>query len=246
MFLYFRGPNPYVMKNLLGLLAFVSLMSSCGPSYQTSYSGNYGDPPITQSLFSDKSATISEENIQKILDGNYSLPKQLRVALIKLESTQKRHYWNYWSDEAYLKTQQAYLDSFTAKLKQSPRVMKITSIPEMLLSKAPASFTTLRESAVRMQADVVVVYAINSDIYTKYRSFKRPDVKAFATTQLIIMDVRTGLVPFTTVVTRDFMGPQNKTDIETDEARSRVQNQAVLMTINEIGDQVTKFLSKGQ
>jgi hypothetical protein len=234
------------MKNFFGLLALVSLMSSCGTSYQASYSGNYGDPPITQSLFSDKSATISEENIQKILDGSYSLPKQLRVALIKLEGTQKNHYWSYWSDEAYLKTQQAYLDSFTAKLRQSPRVTTITSIPEMLLSKAPASFTTLRESAVRMQADVVVVYAINSDIYTKYRSFKKPNVKAFATTQLIIMDVRTGLVPFTTVVTRDFMGPQNKTDLETDEARSRVQNQAVLLTINEIGNQVTKFLSKEQ
>ncbi|OQP60241.1 hypothetical protein [Niastella populi] len=232
------------MKYLAGLLAIVSLMSSCGSPHQLSYGGNYSDPPITQSLFADKAATISEENIQKILDGNYSLPKQLRVALIKLEGTQKRYYWNYWSDEAYLKTQQAYLDSFTAKLQQSPRVIKITSIPDMLLSKAPASFTTLRESAVRMQADVVVVYAINSDIYTKYRSFKRPDVKAFATTQLIIMDVRTGLVPFTTVVTRDFMGPQNKTDIETDEARNRVQNQAVLLTINEIGDQVTKFLSK--
>jgi len=28
------------------------------------------NPPITKSLFDDKSSTISEENIQKILDGN--------------------------------------------------------------------------------------------------------------------------------------------------------------------------------
>jgi hypothetical protein len=233
------------MKNLHGILAIAaSLISSCAtPSYQTYGSGNDYDPPITQSLFSDKGATISEENIQKILDGNYSLPKQVRVALIKLESTQRRHY-SYWSDEEYLKTQQAYLDSFTAKLKQSARVTKITSIPEMLLSKGPASFTTLRESAVRMQADVVVVYTINSDIYTKYRSFKRPDVKAFATTQLIIMDVRTGLVPFTTLVTRDIMAPQIKSETETNETRNRVQKDAVLLTINEIGEQVTKFLSK--
>lgn len=64
------------MKSLFGLLAIAGLISSCGASYQSSYSGNYSDPPITQSLFSDKSSTISEENIQKILDGNYSLPKQ--------------------------------------------------------------------------------------------------------------------------------------------------------------------------
>jgi hypothetical protein len=84
------------MKSLFGLLAIAFFMSSCGGSYQTAYSGNYSDdPPITQSLFSDKSSTISEENIQKILDGNYSLPKQLRVALIKLEGTKKSYHWDY-------------------------------------------------------------------------------------------------------------------------------------------------------
>jgi hypothetical protein len=113
------------------------------------------DTLITQSLFNDRSSTISEENIQKILDGTYRLPKQVRVAMVRLEPTaqQRRTYWNYWNDEQYLKTQQSYLDLFSAKLQQSARVTSLSIIPDLLISRTP-TFTSIREAAVRMQADV--------------------------------------------------------------------------------------------
>ena len=93
-----------------------------------------------------------------------------------------------------------------------------------------------------MQADVVVVYAITSDIYSKYKIFSRPDIKAFATTQLIILDIRTGLIPFSTIVTKDFLSQKKKEELDHSEAASRIQNEAVLMTINDIGQQITDFL----
>lgn len=231
------------MKSLLAFLLLAILMSSCAPSHYASSYGDNGDgPPITESLFTDKSATISEENIQKILDGTYKTPQQLRVAILRLDGPQKRYNWYSWGDEAYLKTQQAFLDSFTTKFKQSSRIAKMMAIPDLLMSKSQPSLTTIRESAVRMQADIVVAYAINSDIYTKYRGFKKPDIKAYATTQLIIMDVRTGLVPFSTIVTRDFLAMKKKEELDIYEARNNVQTQAVLLTINEIGRQVTEYL----
>jgi hypothetical protein len=164
----------------------------------------------------------------------------LRVAIVKLENAQAKNY--YWNDEDYLKTQQAYLDLFSEKFKQSPRVVKLSSIPEILVSKSP-NYTSLRESAVRMQADVVVIYSIVSDIYSRYKFLNKPDIKAFATVQLIILDVRTGLVPFSTVVTRDYMSQKRKEEMDNAEARNRIQNEAVLLSINEIGEQVTRFLA---
>ena len=230
------------MKNIPVLLALIIICaSSCGPSHYMSGEDSDG-PPITESLFTDRSATISEENIQKILDGTYKMPQQLRVAILKLDGPQKRYYWYNWGDEAYLRTQQAFLDSFTSKFKQSARIAKMMAIPDLLMSKSQQSLTTIRESAVRMQADIVVAYVINSDIYTKYRGFKRPDIKAYATTQLIIMDVRTGLVPFSTIVTRDFLDMKKKEELDITESRNRVQAQAVLLTINEIGKQVNEYL----
>lgn len=227
-------------------MATAVFISSCETasklSSPTPASGpEYADTLITQSLFNDRSSTINEEGIQKILDGNYKLPQQLRVAIVKLEPQLKAHYWSYWNDEEYLKTQQAYLDLFSEKFRQSSRVTKLSIIPDILIPKAP-SFTNIREAAVRMQADIVVVYSITGDIYSKYKLFTKTDIKAFATTQLIVLDVRTGLVPFSTIVTKDYLSQKRKEEMGYLEARNRIQNEAVLLTISEIGQQVIEFL----
>jgi hypothetical protein len=236
------------MKKTTLLIAIIALMTACGSTRPTGNSSGLdipsGDTLITQSLFSDRTSTISEENVQRILDGTYKLPQQLRVAIVRLEPTPqlKRYYSNYWSDEQYLKTQQSYLDLLADKFKQSSRVTKLSIIPDLLISKTP-SFTNIREAAVRMQADVVVVYAVTSDIYSKYKLFSKPDIKAFATTQLIILDIRTGLIPFSTIATKDFLSQKKKEELDNTEAASRIQNEAVLLTISDIGQKITDFLN---
>lgn len=234
------------MKFIL-TLPVLFFIFSCGTYRQTaaipdSYGGNYAaDTMITQSLFNDKNSSISEENIQKLLDGNYKLPQKLRVAIVRLDkdnSSNRRYFFN---DEDFLKTQQSYLDSFTSKLRQSPRVQKVSVVPEIVVSKSP-TFTQLREAAVRLQSDIVVVYSISSDIYSRYKMFSNPDLKAFATTQLILLDVRTGMVPFSTIVTKDQMSKKTKSELDNAQATARVQHEAVLMTIDESSTQMLNFL----
>lgn len=230
------------MKQVLFFLLTAIVFASCGSSVQITgrqlHDFGNNDTLITQSLFNDKSATISEENIQQILNGNYQLPQQLRVAVVRINNSAERRYS--WNDEEYLKTQQAYLDLFTTKLKQSNRVTKVLNIPDLLISKTP-SFTSIREAAVRLQADIVIVYAINSDLYAKNKLFSPDDLKAFATTQLLLLDVRTGLVPFSTIVTKDFLSQKTKEETNTWEARKRVQKEAVQLTIDEVGLQLGSF-----
>lgn len=245
------------MKNILLAAAMLLCLSACAPPRsitggpQPNQTGeDYGvgvgepTPSITESLFNDKAATISEESIRRILDGSYSLPRKLRIAIIKLNTStsRTRSYYSFYNDEQYLKTQQSYLDLFSAKFKASQRVEKVALIPDMLVA-TPHSFTSLREAAVRMQADVVVVYAINSDIYARYKMFAKTDIKAFATTQLVVIDVRTGLVPFSAIVTKDALSQRKEGETGESEARARIQNDAVLLTIEEIGKQITDFLA---
>ncbi|GAO43585.1 hypothetical protein FPE01S_02_06910 [Flavihumibacter petaseus NBRC 106054] len=219
-------------------------ITACGTSKvpQANYSHvPVADTTITESLFTDRSSSISEENIQKILDGSYKLPQQLRIAVVRLDPAggTKRYYWN---DEQYIKSQQAYLDQFVLQLRQSPRVVSVTAVPDMLIAKNPG-FTTLREAAVRMQADLVLVYSINSDLYSKYKPFAKPEIKAFATSQLILLDVRTGLVPFSTMVTRDVLSQRSKEELDNYEAAQRIQREAVLETITAIGEQMKGFFN---
>jgi hypothetical protein len=236
------------MKPTISLIAITILLTVCTttkPMGMISGSGVPGaDTLITQSLFNDKVSTISEENIQTILDGTYKLPQKLRVAIVRLDPPAhlKRYSLYFISDEQYLKTQQSYLDLFANKLKQSTRITKFNIIPDLLISKTP-SFTNIREAAVRLQADVVVVYAITSDIYSNYKLFSKPDIKAFATTQLIMLDVRTGLIPFSTTVTREYLSQKKKEELDYAEASNRIKNEAVLATINDIGQKITEFLN---
>ncbi|WP_157807104.1 hypothetical protein [Algoriphagus formosus] len=228
---------------LLLLFAFYACTTvkptGTGSSAQTYYQS---EPPITQSLFADQSSTISEENIRKILEDTYSLPENLRISLVKLESTQNQRSY-YWNNEEYLKSQQEYLDRFTQSFKRSERVQQVSQIPDLLISSNP-SFTTIREVAVRTQSDLVVIYSINSDLYSNYKVFAKTDIKAFATTQLILMDVRTGLIPFSTIVTREFQSKRMDGELNDNEAANRVKNEAVLLTIQEIGDQINQFLNQ--
>jgi len=238
------------MRQTILFIATVLLFTSCASTAYHSGSGSLvsasglaqiSEPPITHSLFNDKNATISEENIQMILDGYYELPKVLRVALVKLESQQRQRNY-YWANEEYLKTQQSYLELFTEKFKSSQRVTTISVIPDLLISSNP-TFVNIRESAVRTQADVVAIFSITNEIYSKYKMFSPDLIKAFATIEFILLDVRTGLIPFSTIVTKDYQSKKQKEDFDDTEARNRVKNEAVLLTINEIGEQLTKFLN---
>ncbi len=232
------------MKQSILFITAVLILISCSTSHQGSSSSynvdNYSTPPITQSLFNDKNATISEENIQKILDGNYKLPEKLRIAIVKLESKQYQQRY-YWTSEEYLKTQQSYLELFTEKFKNSQRVTSVSVIPDLLISSNP-TFINIRESAVRTQADLVAIFSMTSEIYSKYKVFSSTDIKAFATTEFILLDVRTGLIPFSTIVTKDYQSQKQKEDFDDSVARNRVKNEAVLLTINEIGEQLGDFL----
>ena len=239
------------MRHTILFFLTVLLLFSCATTGQMSsdneiFFRDYGidnEPTITQSLFADNNSTISEENIQRILEGTFRLPDNLRVAVVKLESKQIGRMYGWWTNEEYLKTQQAYLDLITEKLKSSPRVEKVSVIPDILISNNP-TFVTIRESAVRTQANIVAIYSINSEIYTRSRAFTRADIKAFATTQLILLDVKTGLIPFSATITKDYQSRRNETELDDSEARNRIKNEAVLLTLNEIGMQLIDFLDK--
>jgi hypothetical protein len=61
-----------------------------------------------------------------------------------------------------------------------------------------------------------------------------------------VLDVRTGLVPFSTVVTKDHLSKKQDNELDNNEATNRIQNEAVLLTINEIGKKLTEFLGSGK
>ena len=247
----FRASDFWIVVSIIlgpGILAGACTASRVGQSgpgetIALAQQSRFDDSPISRSLFTDKNATISEENIGKILDGRLKLPARLRIVVVKLDNQQRR--WYLWNDEKYIKNQQAYVDQLSGRLKKLSKVEKVSVVPEMIISAEP-TMTSIREAAVRMQADGIVIFATTSDIYSKYRFLSKTDIKAFATTQLLYVNTRTGLIPFTGIVTRDFLSQKNEADLDLTETRMRVQDEAVRLTISELGDKLTEYLSSNQ
>lgn len=232
------------MKQVFSFLVIALFIASCGSVHPMTSDGTVNttdDTTIIQSLFNDKSSSISEDNIQRLLEGSYRLPGSLRIAVVRLESSKQQRY--YWNDEYYQKAQQSYLDSFTVRLKSSSRVAMVASVPSIMISKSP-TFTTIREAAVRMQCNMVLIYSVTGDYYSRFKVFSPADLKAFATTELLLMDVRTGMIPFSTTVTKDVLTRKTKEDMDFSQTRDRVLNEAALATITDIGGKIVSFLGQ--
>jgi len=60
---------------------------------------------------------------------------------------------------------------------------------------------------------------------------------------LIILDIRTGLILFSSVVTRDATGQKKENELDNSEAMKRIQYEAALLTLDDIGQKINEFLS---
>ncbi|MEM7371337.1 MAG: hypothetical protein AAF587_22165 [Bacteroidota bacterium] len=199
---------------------------------------------ITQSLFDSKDRSLSEENIQRLLDGTIILPDTVRISVFKYGTPAANQYYNqYWYNEEYLKVQQKYLDTLIAQIQKAEKVKRVVLMPSLMVSRSP-TITELRESAVRLQTDLLLVFSLHSDIYYKYKAFTKDDAKAFATCETILMDIRTGVIPHSSVVTKENFTNKRSTDLSVDETRKRAETGAVIQTLLESGKGVADFLQQ--
>jgi hypothetical protein len=224
------------------IVAFLFLLlTACNTTMHRSQ--NFSpSPTISESLFDYKDRTISEADIRQILDGEIVLQDSLRIAVFQYGGSQSRYgSWN-WYDEDNLKTQQQLLDTFSRAIGQAARVQKVLFLPTMVTGLRP-NIHQLRESAVRVQADMLLVYSLHSDLFRKYRTFKKDEAKAFATCELVLMDTRTGVIPHTNIVTKSARSVEERKDFTQEELQKRTLHLATLQTLLEAGNRVAEFLN---
>ncbi|HRI61418.1 MAG TPA: hypothetical protein PK228_16875, partial [Saprospiraceae bacterium] len=68
--------------------------------------------------------------------------------------------------------------------------------------------------------------------------------KAFATCELVLMDIRTGVIPHTYVVTKSTQTTKNEGDYTDEEMQNRVLRAASLQALLEAGEKTAAFLNE--
>lgn len=208
-----------------------------------------GPAPLEGSLFPADQAVMSDEAIRKILTSKVTLPQDARVALVNFDRSGNwgaRVYGRYyWTDEGYLKLQQGYVDAISQSLMADIGVAEVTPLPTLMIPKE-ATIPALRESAVRLQADMILVFRVNSSIYSQYRAFAKDRVKAFSTCEMLLLDVRTGIVPFTTIQTRESYEKKSDTDYQLSETIRRAEETAANAALRDAAQAVAAFFKEAR
>lgn len=211
-------------------------------------SGYYGssDPVLAKSLFSSDQSVISQAAIDTILSSKIIIPENVKLALIKfsggIDQNSSIYGYGYWRSESYLKLQQSYVDTLSNRILASDRISSVSVLPSLLTPQNP-TIPILREAAVRLQSPLLVIYRINSDIYEEYRTFRANRLKAYATVELVLLDIRTGIIPFTAISTKEYQSTKQKNDITVNDFLRRTEAVAVNKALEDTAERLTTFLA---
>ena len=230
---------------IISLMIIVNIAFAGGGKEQIKSEEYQERPTLETSLFKSDQDILSEEDINKILSSKFELPNKIKIAVIKLRSDERRaiyyYGYNYWRSEEFLKNQQNIIDTLTEELYKSERVLEVTLLPEILTPREP-TVSVLRVATVRMQADVLLVFYLSSDIYRKTRFLAPDQVKAYCTVEAFLLDVRTGLIPFSSINTEDILTKKIGSDAGMQETSFRAENEAVLKALKTLGNEFVEFL----
>ncbi len=194
--------------------------------------------PLTESLFPDDQAVLSNEAIAQILDSPVYVPDPARLAVIRFG--QLPPWWG-WSDD-FVRMNQEIDSDFLSHLAQSPRLEKTQYLPSLV---APRRMTIphLREAAVRFQSDLMLVYRTQTGTYTNRRLLGSDEVRAYCTVEGILLDVRTGTISFSTVITEQFDARRSRDDKNFEETVAKATQQAIGRAWLRLADETVAFLN---
>ena len=195
---------------------------------------------LEASLFKSDQAVLSNGDIDKILSSRIYPPAHARIAVIRIGG---RYPWGRtWWSENVAQIEQEGTDQLLNHFRKSPRVGRVMVLPTML---TPAQVTVpyLRESAARVQADLLLVYRTFTQSYQQQRFFGGGDIHAYCTVEAILLDTRSGVVIDTSVKTQSFSASKTSKDLEFEEAAARAEQKAIASALGQSAEDLARNLA---
>lgn len=219
---------------LVTIIFCVVIYSGCSTYKQISTSPDYmaseeyqSRKEIKESLFKEDQEVMSNEEIEKILSVRVKLPDKSRIVVYRAA-----YPWD--------STESVVPEQFAAKLKSCKRISDVSVLPTLLIPKK-LSIPYLREAAARMQADFMLLYKARSDTYRTYKIITKDDVKAYASVEVILIDTRTGVIIFSSVLTETTTVKETSEEIRIAETIEKAKQLAFSNALLRVADDLVKF-----
>jgi hypothetical protein len=191
------------------------------------------------SLFPGDQLVLNDPQIEKIFGTKIGVPENGKLSVVRYGAWRA---W-YWSEE-FARLDQQSLDEFLARLKGVKKLRTVQIVPEMLLPRQ-MDIPHLRETAARVQADLLLIYRPTSRSYQKSKFLKKDATRAYCTVEAAVLDTRSGVVIYTTRASENFAAEESGQDMNFSETIGRAEQQAVGRAMGRIAQEVAGFLEGG-
>ena len=229
-------------------LAAALVLSGCVASSPARYPGAYetgsnalyrgAGAPDPFSLVAATGDPISEADADAFISRPIQIPRGARLAVL-FSGTGSYH----GSRADDVTARGAFAEALQSAVLPSGAARTVSVLPSILTPSKP-DIPTLRETGVRLQADGFLVVRISTGLLQNVRVFKDDQFRAFATVEAVLVDVRTGALPFTAVSTQQRTGTEGSEDLTSAEARLRLEREAAVAALRDIGTQLSVFLGE--
>ena len=197
--------------------------------------------PVAQSLFKDDQAVLSNEDLNKILAARVAVPDKAKLAVVRFG---RLPYWWGWSED-FVRVNEKIDADFLGRLRTSRKLKEVAYLPSLVTPNA-MTLPYLRQAAARCQADLLLVYRTSTRTYAKQRWFAADRTKAYCTVEAVLLDTRTGLLPFSTVANEFYSAARSKMDAEFAETIAKAEQQAIGRAWVRVADEAVRFLDEGK
>jgi hypothetical protein len=190
-------------------------------------------------LFKSEPGRLSDEEIERIINHRLALPKQNRVAILALSGA---NLWRFYSDD-FVQLSDAVERDFVGTLKSSGRVYDASFLPALLV---PENRTVghLREAAARYQADLLLAYRTRCASFENFRLLAPDETRAYCSVESVLIDVRTGIVPFTSVSVNNVEATKRADDRNMAETIKKNELSAIGKSLGEVAEGLVRFLDQ--
>jgi len=223
------------------VLAILSL-SGCGTVDTTarpeSYYGSGSQGDDAKPLFKGDAMVLTDGDIERIINYRLTLPRQNRIAILSLSGTG----WRFYSND-FVQLNESMEKDFIGALKTSGRVYDASFLPS-LLTPENRTVPHLREAAARYQADLLLAYRTRCASYDRFRLLKPNETRAYCSVEAVLLDVRTGIVPFTSVSTNNVETTEDEKDKNLAETVRKNELATIGKSLNEVAKGLVRFLDK--
>lgn len=193
----------------------------------------------TKVLFRSDASVLTDADIERILNHRLVLPRQNRIAILSLSSAS---FWRFYSDD-FAQLNESIEKDFVGTLKTSGRVYDASYLPALLVPEK-RTVPHLREAAARYQADLLLAYRARCASYDKSRFLLPAQTRAYCSVEALVLDVRTGIVPFTSVSTNNVEATKGADDKNLAETVKKNELAAINKSLSEVAKGLVRFLDR--